>query len=136
MLVRSSHVWKMQKQSFPVGGGGVKSLRTGGKGLKILGLVGGGFNTPLQAMFIRKWNIGRKWVDFLWQPISIMGLLARLWTKFYLRKQVDNYAYFLRTFDGDSFSKICFNSFMKKVTIIQKSVHWFTKQINGLVSIC
>ena len=108
---------------------GVKCLRTGGKGLKILGLVGG-VHYPITS------HIGRKWVDFIWQPISIMGLLARVWTKFYLRKPVDYYTYFLRTFDGDSFSGICFNSFMKKVTIIQKSVHWFTKQINGLVSIC
>ena len=135
MLVGSSHVWKMQKQPFPVGGGASKKFEDWRGGLKILGLVGG-FNTPIQAMFIRKWNIGRKWVDFIWQPISIMRLLARLWTKFCLRKPVDNYAYFLRTFDRDSFSEIYFNSFMTKVTIMQKSVHWFTKQINGLVSIC
>ena len=67
----------MQKQPFPVGGGASKKFEDWRGGLKILGLVGG-FNTPLQAMFIRKWNIGRKWVDFIWQPVSIMRLLAWL----------------------------------------------------------
>ena len=49
----------MQKQSFPVGGGGVESFRTGRGVVKILGLWGyrfgallllGGVSTPLHTM--------------------------------------------------------------------------------------
>ena len=52
MLVGRNHVGKMQKQSFSVGEGGVKSLRTVGEFTDLGGIsfAGRGVSTPLYAM--------------------------------------------------------------------------------------
>ena len=61
----------MQKQPFPVAEGS-KKFEDWGEGVKNFRAGGGGVHYPITS------HIGRKWVDFIWQPISIMGLLARV----------------------------------------------------------